>query len=169
HTTARYLKRERRYQDPTAPGSDVASEIDLEEDPMLSALLTEEQAEVHRAFGVLTAVEREVLELSYAEEMSPTQIAEMTGKSLVAVRALLNEALVKVGMELRILQVDLLNYPPECREIHIPRLPASLNGRLEGPELEETLRHLKGCRHCQDARAKMREAERRLGGFATAA
>src|SRR5439155_16802679 len=126
HRIARSLIRERREQDHRAPGADVASVIDLEEDPMLSALLTEEQAEVHRAFAVLTAVEREVLELSYAEEMSPTQIAEMTGKSLVAVRALLNEALVKVGMELRILQVDLLNYPPECREIHIPRLPAYL-------------------------------------------
>jgi len=139
--------------------------IDLEEDPMQAVLLTEEQAEVHRAFEVLRPDEREALELFYVEGMSPTQIAEMTGKSTVAVRASLNEALVKVGVALRTLQVDATTYPRECREIYLPRLPAYLNGRLESPELEETLRHLEGCQHCQAAREEMRETERRLRSF----
>lgn len=134
----------------------------LEHDPERAALLAQDQVEVWEALAQLTPDQREALELRYFGELDSVAIGEIIGKTAGTVDVLTCRARLKLAHRLRLAQVDAASLPEQCWKDYIPHLSAHLDGKLKSPELEQTLAHLQGCEHCQQAYAAMQEAGRRI-------
>ena len=101
-----------------------------------------------------------MLALRELEDKSYAEIGVIVGLKENAVAQLISRARDSLRTELRLAQVDPDRLPEECRR-YLPLLAGISTDSYAGPQLDETLAHLEGCRVCQDALDSMREAQRR--------
>ena len=153
------VERGRRAQ-PVADVPEPSVPAPIEDDPERSALLRRQQEEVRSANARLDPRQRLVLALRELEDRSYAEIGVVVGLNENAVAQLISRARESLRTELRLAQVEPSRLPDACRRF-LPLLSLHLDGRLRGPQLEQTLAHLESCERCQDALASMREAQRR--------
>ncbi len=149
-----------RRAEPVAEVPEPAVPAPIDDDPERSTLLHRQQEEVRTANAQLAPRQRLVLALRELEDKSYAEIGVIVGLKENAVAQLISRARDSLRTELRLAQVDPERLPEECRR-YLPLLSRHLDGQLRGPQLDETLAHLEGCRVCQDALDSMREAQRR--------